>query len=197
MYTLYGHVRSRTLRPLWLLEELGLPYTFVTAAPRSAEARAASPDGKVPVLDTPEGRLTESVAMMTYLSDRHGQFTRAAGTFARAQQDALTHTILERLDALLWENAKHTLFLPEAQRVAAVFPSLRWQFAQNGTALADLLGHGPYLLGADPLVPDFVLAHCAIWALRQDFPLPDALHRHTEMMQARPAFARAIRQEVP
>ena len=192
MYRLYGQVKTRTLRPLWLLEELGVDFDFVPTVPRSPEAYAVSPLGKIPVLETPEGTVIDSVAIMTWLADRHHAFTHEAGSFRRAQQDALTNTINETLDAVLWAYAKHSFVLPEAQRVPEVKESLRWQFAQNAGVMAELLGDRVFLMGEEPVVPDILLAHCCGWAASLGLDLPDGLRRHMTAMRARPAFRRAL-----
>ncbi|UWQ18128.1 glutathione S-transferase family protein [Jannaschia sp. M317] len=192
MYKLHGKVKSRALRPLWLLEELALPFEFHQAAPRSPEALAVSPLGKIPVLITDDGPLFDSVAMMTMLADREGRFTHPAGSYLRGKQDALTNTINETFDAVLWDYAKHSFVLPEAHRVPAVKDSLRWQFDQYARVMADLLGEGPCLMGADPVIPDFLLAHCCGWAMGLKFDLPDGLRSHMNRMRARPAFRRAL-----
>jgi glutathione S-transferase len=49
-YKVIGAVRSRTMRVLWMLEEIGVPYEHVAAAPRSDEVTRFNPAGKVPVL---------------------------------------------------------------------------------------------------------------------------------------------------
>lgn len=49
-YTVYGSVRSRALRVLWALEELGQPYAVVHAPPRSEAVCALNPSGKIPVM---------------------------------------------------------------------------------------------------------------------------------------------------
>lgn len=179
------------MRPLWLLEELGVPYTLLPADPRSVEAFAVSPQGKVPVLETDEGLIFDSVAQMTYLADKHGKFTHPAGTYLRAQQDALTNTINETFDAVLWANAKHILILPEAHRVEAVTPSLKWQLSHYSNVMGEMLGDGPYLMGEAPVVPDILLAHCCEWALRRDFDIDDTVRKHMDTMRARPAYERA------
>ncbi|MFO6465346.1 glutathione S-transferase family protein [uncultured Jannaschia sp.] len=192
MYRLYGQVKSRAMRPLWLLEELGETFDFVGTDPRSPEAFAVSPLGKIPVLETDDGLLFDSVAMMTMLADRAGRFTHPAGSYERGRQDALTNTINETFDAVLWAYAKHSFILPEDQRVPAVKDSLRWQFGRYGAVMADLLGDGPYLMGEEPVIPDILLAHCCGWAAGLKFDLPDALRAHMNTMRARPAFRRAI-----
>lgn len=94
-YTVYGAVRSRAFRVLWLLEELGLDYSHVPAGPQSEEIRKISPLGKIPVLVEGDAVLRDSTAILTYLADKHGGFTHPAGTIARAQQDAWTFRILD------------------------------------------------------------------------------------------------------
>lgn len=192
MYKLHGQVKSRAMRPLWLLEELGEPFEWIPTSPRSPEAFAVSSLGKVPVLVTEEGPVFDSVAQMTLLADRAGRFTHPAGSYARAQQDGLTNSINEMLDAVLWDYAKHSFILPEEHRVPAVKDSLRWQWDRNAGAIADLLGDGPFLMGAEPIIPDFLLSHCCGWASGLKFDLPDSLRRHMTTMRARPAFRRAI-----
>jgi len=192
MYKLYGNIRTRTMRTLWILEELELPYTLIQADPRSPEVRAVSPLGKVPVLETSEGMIYDSVAQMTYLSDKHGGFTHPAGTYARGRQDGFTNTINETFDAVLWDFAKHSFVLPEEHRVEAIKPSLKWQFLQYSNVMADLLGDRPFLMGDDPVVPDILLAHCCSWALGRGFDVHERLHRHMKTMRARPAFRRAM-----
>ncbi|GIT92652.1 glutathione S-transferase [Jannaschia pagri] len=194
MYTLHGRVKSRALRTLWMLEELGLPYSYHATEPRSPEAFAVSPLGKVPVLLTEDGPVYDSVAQMTMLADREGRFTHPAGSHARGVQDGFTNSVTELLDVILWEMAKHVFVLPADQRVAAIKDSLRWQWERNAGLVAELLGGGPYATGAEPTVPDVLLAHCCGWAAGLKLDLPSPLRTHMTMMRARPAFRRAIAQ---
>ncbi len=72
MYTVIGTVRTRAARVLWMLEELGLPYTHVAAGPRSDGVTPFNPAGKVPVLIADHVPITDSTAILTFLADRHG-----------------------------------------------------------------------------------------------------------------------------
>lgn len=75
MITLHHCVSARSFRPLWLLEELGLPYTLrMLPFPPRALARhflADNPLGTVPLLVDGDTRMTESAAMCQYLAARH------------------------------------------------------------------------------------------------------------------------------
>jgi glutathione S-transferase len=195
MYRLHGRVRSRALRTLWLLEELGEPFAFVPTDPRSPEAFALGPRGVVPILETQEGPILDSVAQMTFLADRHGGFTHPAGTYARGVQDAATNTVLETFDAVLWALARHGVASPEGARAEAVEDGLRGQFARHADDMATLLGDGPNLAGDLPTVPDVLLAHCCGWARGLKLDLPAPLTAHMRRMRARPAFRRAMAHE--
>ncbi|WP_426955191.1 glutathione S-transferase family protein [Muricoccus radiodurans] len=85
---LYGVLRSRASRPVWLLKELGVPYERVPvlqasrvpdpAAPdaplntASAAFRAINPNGMIPTLVDDELVLHESLAITLHLARKHG-----------------------------------------------------------------------------------------------------------------------------
>ena len=145
MYEVIGTRASRAFRVLWMLEELGVTYIHTPSAPRSAEVQQANPSGKIPVLKSDGGVITDSVAIMTYLGDVHGAFSYPAGTFRRAQQDAFTLQILDDVDAILWTAARHSFVLPEENRVPDVKASLQVEFAANIARLAEAVA-GPFLI---------------------------------------------------
>jgi glutathione S-transferase len=192
MYTVIGTAKSRALRVLWMLEELAQPYAHVAVGPRSDEAKAHNPSGKIPALLVDGQAITDSVAIMTYLADRHGALTFPAGTLDRARQDAFTQLINDEFDSLLWIAARHSFILPEEMRLPAIKDSLKWEFERSQVRLGDTLGDGPFLMGDTMTVPDLLLAHCMRWAANANFPVADArIIAHRDRMLARPAFERA------
>lgn len=192
MYRLIGSPKTRAFRVIWMMEELGLDYDFDPAGPRSDAVRVHSPAGKVPVLLADGAVLTESVAIMTFLADRHGGLAATPGSVPRARQDAWTHRVLDEVDALLWTAARHAFVLPEAERVAAIRPALRVEFGRNLSRIAQDLGTGPWLTGAGFAIPDLLLTHCLIWADIAKFPVDaQGLHDYRARAMARPAFQRA------
>ena len=192
MYTVIGTVKSRALRVLWMLEDLGLGYEHVPAAPRSEDARRHSPAGKIPARLVDGEATTDSVAIMTFLADRHGALTFPAGTLDRARQDAFTNLIIDEFDAVLWMAGRHSFVLPEEMRLPAIKESLRWEFDRSATRLGDTLGDKPFLMGETMTIPDILLAHCMRWAGNASFPVTDArILAHRDRMLARPAFERA------
>ncbi|OZB19168.1 MAG: glutathione S-transferase [Rhodobacterales bacterium 34-62-10] len=152
------------------LEEMGLPYDAVlvdrsTQAQRSAPYLALNPHGRIPVLETPDGAIFETGAILLWLADRH-----------RALFPAPDHP--DRGDALKWlfflSNTLHAelrmLFYPalyigpNPAHHGALRDGLQ---ASLGTHLARLdavagAGHA-WLGGASPTVLDFYLATCLRW----------------------------------
>jgi glutathione S-transferase len=88
MLKIYGVYRSRATRPLWLAEEIGLPFELVQiiqayrlpepSAPtcpvntRSAEFLAVNPMGSIPSIDDDGFVLHESLAISLYLARKYG-----------------------------------------------------------------------------------------------------------------------------
>ena len=193
MYTVIGTVKSRALRVIWMLEELGLPYDHVPAGPRSEDARRHNPSGKIPALLVDGEAITDSVAIMTFLGDRHGALTFPAGTIDRARQDGFTQLVNDEFDSVLWTAGRHSFVLPEEMRLPAIKDSLKWEFERSAARLGDVLGDGPFLMGETMTIPDLLLAHCMRWAGNANFPATDArLLAHRGRMIARPAFERAV-----
>ncbi|WP_299966801.1 glutathione S-transferase family protein [uncultured Roseobacter sp.] len=173
MYKVIGTTKSRTFRVLWTLAEIGAPFEQIAVAPRSEEALRYNASGKVPALVDGDAVLTDSVAIMTYLADKHGQLTAPAGTIARAEQDALTLWLIDEFDAILWSAAKHSFVLPEERRVPAVKETLKWEFERAAAQLSARL-QGPFLMDDALSLPDILACHCLNWAIGAKFPRVDA-----------------------
>ncbi len=116
MYKVIGHPQSRTMRVLWLLEELGLAYEVVPSKPHQETIYAVNPSGKIPALIVDGETIYDSTAICTYLADKHSGLSFPTGTLERARQDSFTNFALDEMDSILWMSAKHTFVLPEDRR---------------------------------------------------------------------------------
>lgn len=191
MYKLIGTAKSRGFRVMWLLEEMGLDYELVPCNPGSDEAKKHNPSGKIPAFVDGDDVLTDSVAIMTYLADKHGKFTAPAGTPDRARQDAMTLWLIDEFDAILWAAAKHSFVFPEEARMPAIKDSLKVEFERNADKLAERLT-GPFLMGDEMTIPDILAVHCLNWSIGAKFPrVNDKLGAWATEMRKRPAFKAA------
>ncbi len=192
MYKVLGMAATRTLRVLWMMEELGLEYEHLPYPPRAKEMLDVNPSGKVPALVVDGKIVIDSVAIMQFLADKHGGLTYAAGTVERAQQDSFTQFINDELDAVIWCAARNTFILPKDKRVPQIKDTLKWEFGRSMDVLGQRIGDNEFVMGDKMTVPDILLTHCGGWAKMAGFELPDGpLRAYFKRMIARPAYQRA------
>ena len=194
---LYWCPKTRAIRALWMLEELGVPYERVFIDIRDANAkanpafRAVSPMGKVPALEDGATRLWDSGAICAYLADQypHAKLAPPIGDPDRGrylQWLLYTNAVIEPAMAEKFSNAP-------VSTVAHGWGS----FDQMLSVLRDGLAAGPWVLGPRFSAAD-VLLGMACHFLRQ-FKLIDAepaIVKYVERCAARPAFARSMAHDV-
>ena len=192
MYQVVGNTNTRTFRVLWAMHEMGLDFEHIAAPARSPEVLAVNPSGKVPALIVDGTPIIDSVAILTYLADKHGQLTYPAGTMERAQQDSLTHFILDEFDAVIWTAARNTFVLPVEKRVPEIKETLRWEFARSIKLIEGRMHDGPNLLGEKFTIPDIILTQIGSWARVAKFDVPEGkLRDYFRRQIKRPAYISA------
>ncbi len=77
MIKIYGIAVSRTARPMWALEELGLPYQVETVDWRKGDQHKPeflklNPMARIPALQDGDVFMTESLAITLYIAQRYG-----------------------------------------------------------------------------------------------------------------------------
>jgi len=158
--TVYGIGASRASRPLWMLEELGVPYEHVQTdyrqrATRTEEFLKLNANGRLPVLTDGEVVVWESMAITLYLARRFDS-PLSAQTIAEeaevlrwsfwvvteCEKDALQilfHRVVmsaERADKALADQAEKRLLKPLAV-IEAHLSERQWLAADRFT-VADL-----------------------------------------------------------
>lgn len=208
MLTIYGVLRSRATRPLWLLAEAGTEFTHIPviqsyrlADPAAADAPlntlspdflAISPQSAVPVMVDGDLVLTESLAITLYLARQYGGDLgpRDAAELAQAEQWALFGGISIDLPGIdiIYTYADGLADTPEgAAKITAALDRLSRPLAR----LEAYLGQHDYLIGARFTVADIMIAECLRYSQAHK-PLHAAYPNTFAWLarcQARPAFA--------
>jgi glutathione S-transferase len=204
---LWGIGTSRTLRPHWLLLELGLDYETRAILPRGEgmndpELLRWTRRGKIPFLEDGEIRIGESGAILFYLADRyrdHGAFAPEPGTPARAEFEELAFFILMELDATALYVLRRHEGLPDVYGEAPVAcAAARGYFDRQAGEIERRLADGrPHLLGDAFSAVDILLVSCLAWAQFVSIPLAEPLVAYHNRVASRAAFGRAMQRNFP
>jgi glutathione S-transferase len=201
MIKLYGIPRSRTMRPLWMLEELGVPYENVRVSfvneTRAPDYLKINPNGHIPALQDGDLVLFESLAMNLYLARKYdkGLWPKTVADEGRAYQWSVwAMTELEEpvLTALL-----HRMFLPKAERDPKKAEDAAERAKTPVGVLDGALAGRQYLLGDAFSVADLNVASVLSWAPLGGLDLSPARNVSGWLARctARPAFVRVAQME--
>jgi glutathione S-transferase len=201
MIRLYHAPRTRSVRVVWLLEELGLPYElvvmpFTPEALKSPEFLRINPSGALPAIEDGEVAMFESGAIVEYLLERYGDGRLAppAGSPARARYLQWLHFGEAGLLPPLGDMAQHSFIRPEAERIAAMVADGKRRATAKLDVLEPVLARAPYLCGdaftaADVMVGYGVMLTRLLGVLGPAHPqVGDYLTR----LEARPGFQKAF-----
>jgi glutathione S-transferase len=193
MITLYHAPNSRSSRFVWLLEELGQPYTTKIVSIRRREGgetdpayRQIQPHGKVPAIDHDGVIVFESPAIALYLADafpdaklgpRIGDPTRGAFVTWLAYYTGVMEPAFVTKSLGFTTTNSTTGWSPPEEILAYITRQLR---------------RGPYLLGEAFSTADILYG--STFALFKGSPLmpqDPAIDAYVERVSARPAYRRA------
>jgi glutathione S-transferase len=207
MLILWGVGTSRTIRPHWALAELGLAFECRRIRPRTGETETAeftalSARQKVPLLQDDDLVLTESAAIVTYLSDTYGQDHNRLfpnGPRDRARCLEWCFFVISELDATsLYVMRRHGDLrhiygeAPAANEAAATY------FQKQMRTVERALDHVPhYILGDRFTAADLLLSTCITWAVRYGVPVADSVIAYNARVTARPPYAQAVSTNTP
>jgi glutathione S-transferase len=197
MITVYGVPQSRTMRVLWMLQELGIPFenvkTHYATDTHTAEFLGINPNGHVPALRDGSLVLWESLAINLYLARKydHGLWPKTVEDEGRAfQWSVWAMTELEEpvVTALL-----HRAFYPEAERDAAKGDDAAERFKKPLGVLEGALEGRKQLAGDSFTVADLNVASVLSWAplARLDLGSAPRTKAWLAACTGRPAFARS------
>ena len=198
---LWGAGTTRTFRPIWVAEELGVEYEHHAFGPRTGETQSAeyprlNPMQKIPYFVDGGVRLSESVAISRYLIERYGSadtMSSPSCVETRAKEDEWVCYIYGELDETsLYVMRRHgdlkEFFgeAPQAVQAAKAYAT------KHFGVVANHLKDREYVLGDRLGLADVLLVSCIDWANHYGFDLPDVLVRYQENLAQRDTYQRAF-----
>lgn len=203
MLTLYHCECTRSFRPLWVLEEMALPYELkVLPFPPRALDRSyldINPLGTAPAFFDDDTRMTESVAICQYLVTRYGP-TELNVSPAEPEYGEFLNWLHFGEATLTFPQTlvlRYGRFEPEERRLPQVVTDYTRWFLSRLRAVEAVVASRPFLLGERFTVADVSVGYALMLAeqigISHDFS--DVMTDYWQRLQARPAYQRAIELE--
>ena len=193
---IWGAGTARTLRPIWMAEELGLKYKLFPIGPRTGETQTKeftklNAKQKIPLLKHDDFFLSESVAICRYLQ----RISNSKNIFipqdykAIALEDEWCNFIYGELDETsLYVMRRHLDLKDIYGDSPKVVESCRNYFEKYLALVENILSNQDSLFGYDFGLADILLTTCLDWAEAYEFNLPLNVSRYHEAARNREAY---------
>jgi len=201
MITLHHCVSARSFRPLWMLEELGLPYALeMLSFPPRAHGKSyvgLNPTGTVPLLVDGATRMTESAAICQYLATRYGPTPLDVGADEPDFGAYLNYLHFGEATLTFPQTLvlRYSRFEPPERRLPQIVDDYgRWFLARLRT-LEPLLGTQDYLCAGRFTAADVSVGYALLLAEHLGFAarFAPAVLAYWERLKRRDGFVRAMR----
>ncbi len=198
---LYHSPQTRSVRVLWLLEELSVPYElvqfdFTPENLKKPEYLRISPLGKVPAIQDGDLTMFESGAIVEYILEKYGngRLAPAAGTPARALFLQWIHFAEATATPPLTDMVQHTMMKPEAERIPAVVADAHNRAVAILGVVEQALAGKQYLLGTEFSAADIMMGYTMLlmkWFGLLSDAYPNIV-AYLARLEGRPALQKAL-----
>lgn len=203
----WGIETGRAMRVHWMALELNLDYDVIPITARSGETStdtftAMNPKQKIPVLQHGSLVLTESAAIISYMSEvfpLHNGLFRGNDAETRAKINEWCYFVMTELDAhslyfIRRHDSLREIFGAEPTAVA----SAEQYFKKQINAASKRMNDGQtYLVENQFSVADILMTTVLDWAILYDLDVPKIVGKYRERVQMRPAYQEARKVNFP
>ncbi|HZR81522.1 MAG TPA: glutathione S-transferase family protein [Candidatus Binatia bacterium] len=198
MIKLYHAPMTRSLRVLWLLEELGVPYETVNLAfpadLQKPDYLARSPLGKVPAIEDGDVRMVESGAIVEYLVEKYGggRLAPPPGSPRRPEYLQWLHWAEATAMPSLGLYFQNIMIKPENERIPAAAEEAKTNIAKWLAVLDKHLAGRKFVAGDEFTAADVMLGYTVAGAKFSGMAAsyPNVL-AYAARLEERPAYQRA------
>lgn len=200
MIKVYHGKNTRSLRALWVLEELGVPYEteiveFTPNALQSEAYLAINPMAALPSMTDDDLVINESGAIVQYIlaKEGKGRLEPKAGTKEHGRYLHWFHFAEATAMPPVSTMAQNLFIKPEDKRIPATIPEAQEKITKMLGILEKDLGDRQYIAGDDFTAADIMMGYFLLLAkmfgvMGEGFPKTSA---YFDRLAARPAFQKA------
>lgn len=198
---LWGSGTARTLRPIWIAEELGLDYDLVSFGPRTGETLTEeftelNPKQKIPLLQHGSFFLTESLAICRYLQNTFpsNNLYIPEKLSDIAKEDEWSSFIYGEIDeTALYVMRRHYDLKEIYGDSPVVVEACREYLLRQFKVLENHLSNNKTILNGGFGLVDIFLITCLDWAIFYEFKLIENLSLYRESIIKREAYKKAMK----
>lgn len=197
MLKIYHAPNARSLRVLWLCEEMGVPYQTAEASfmKPSDEFKALNPLRSVPTLTDGDIWMVESVAMMIYIMAKYGPTNLEVKPHEPGYSDYLQFLLFGEASVAAYGNPLvATRYLaPEDQKQNWTANYIKGAIIKRLDFIAQRLGDEEFLAADRFTAADISVAYIASGAKFAGIAdaIPERIKTYIANLHARPAYKRA------
>ena len=196
----WGAGTARSIRPIWVAEELGLEYQLNPIGPRTGETQTVeytklNPKQKIPFCEDGDLKLSESIAICRYLVNKYGDESTIPPPRTvedQAKQDEWLSYIYGEMDETsLYVMRRHEALASIYGEAPAAVEAARQYVSKHLQVTDQHLAGETFLLNERFSLSDIFLTTCLNWVEAYAIPMPANLRRYRDQIIQRPAYLKA------
>ncbi|MFA9594442.1 glutathione S-transferase family protein [Citrobacter telavivensis] len=190
---IYTYPKSRSLRVLWTLEEIGVTYesTKVDLLSPASGVKSPHPYRKVPYLTDGNVSLSETMAICIYICEQHpGTSLYPENSAEKAAVNSWISFALTDLESPVWNLLKQRVLTPENLRST----ELMNYFGNEASKVLSQIQFNPdyaWIAGDNFTLADIFISHTLLWAKACGLEIDREVDSYILRAMSRPALLRA------
>ena len=197
---LWGSKTARSLRPIWMAEELEIEYELLPIGPRTGETSSEeytklNPKQKIPFMEHGDFQLSESLAICKYLQNTFPSNSLFIPQTPKdlAKEDEWCSFIYGELDeTCLYIIRRHHDLSDIYGAAPNVVESCREYLERQFRVIEPYIEKKDSVLDQGFGLADIFLVSCLDWAIYHEFKLPKNIAIYKDKISERSAFKKAM-----
>ena len=196
----WGAGTARTIRPIWVAEELGLSYQLKPIGPRTGETQTPeytelNPKQKVPFCVDGDLKLSETIAICRYLINKYGsvETLNSPGSIEeQAKEDEWLAFIYGELDETsLYVMRRHGALSEIYGEAPAAMEAAEEYVKRQLNVINKHMQNRDYVLNDRFSLSDIFLTTCLNWVNAYEIEMPTELENYRARIVQRVAYVKA------
>jgi len=197
---IWGSMTARSLRPIWMAEELEIEYELLPIGPRTGETSSEeytklNPKQKIPFMEHGDFQLSESLAICKYLQNTFPSNNLFIPQTPKdlAKEDEWCSFIYGELDeTCLYVIRRHHDLSDIYGPAPNVVESCREYLERQFRVIESYIEKKDSVLDQGFGLADIFLMSCLDWAIYHEFKLPKNIAIYKDKISERSAFKKAM-----